>query len=999
MNVRPRGGNSSWLKRQGDNTSMPKGKKIKRSKRAKNTLISHQSVKNATRKDSLMKLNHFIANGYVTASITILIDVFVYFVLTYTVNVFLSLWKDFNILDPLTNMKLDYGIHNMFRYVGTPWYYAVLGILLLIWDVKFVYQIQTAYRDLNKNQKASQRWTTLKEITSQYKAIPMRAETVTETFPGGGGVPICHYNGKIYIDDSPVNNLIVGITRSGKGEMFVFSIIDIYSRAEKKASLIIADPKLELASASYDTLVARGYEVHILNLTEELDSMGYNPLALIVKAYAEEDYATAEMLCSTFCFSIFNGEDSNNGDNQFFNDNATFLLSAMIMAHVEDCIALDKEENKHRKIEYDAGIRAFNSLSEDDQTDCLETFDKLDHLRNKLEKATLLEHREIVKVIRELEEQTEGFTDPRKPFTETHENQKKVNMYSIINTFQELNQLAIDEQGTKTMLDFYFNSRPDYDRAKLLFASVGSAGGQKTKGSIYSTMLSKLQAFTYEKMAKLTAESTLDLEDIGYGDKPIAIFMGTPDYDHSKDFLLSVFIRQTTFVLEKRASLSASGKCDREVIYLLDEFGNIPAIEGMDSLVTVCLGRNIRFDLIVQSYSQIEAVYGDKANTIIGNCGNQIYIQSADGSTTELFSGLVGSETITNINRIGDKMSLKKSFTEIMEERPLIDKNELQNLMQGECIIKRVMKRTDLKGRDVPPYPIDNRGELKFPYRFMYLYDYFPNGNELSRITKEHRYHISHTERTFDVKGYIQKMTTQEVTTLTAVERQRRWEFIKDIVLQSLVDHSNLADYEKEPSPVDSQSEIEAIKALNTSMVRYQWVSDNTIMFFNQNKNTFDMSKEQILECSPSEIKMYLQDKNPALSVGFYNIVTESFLLLTDPQTPNMGEIKPKQEQKGNNDSGESSGNSNMAFQDIEEKIAEYRKDNTKIEDLPDCRKITEIIFKQADRDILMENGIEDEFDLFDFSLKEVFQMGLLPPQQEKYIIIAIENAKQASLV
>ena len=44
------------------------------------------------------------------------------------------------------------------------------------------------------------------------------------------------------------------MTRSGKGEMFVFPIIDILSRAEEKASLVITDPKLELYKSSFQTL-------------------------------------------------------------------------------------------------------------------------------------------------------------------------------------------------------------------------------------------------------------------------------------------------------------------------------------------------------------------------------------------------------------------------------------------------------------------------------------------------------------------------------------------------------------------------------------------------------------------------------------------------------------------------------------------------------------------------------------------------------------------------
>ena len=64
----------------------------------------------------------------------------------------------------------------------------------------------------------------------------------------------------------------------------------------------------------------------------------------------------------------------------------------------------------------------------------------------------------------------------------------------------------------------------------------------------------------------------------------------------------------------------------KEVIFILDEFGNMPSIEGMSNIVTVCLGRNIRFNLVIQAYSQLKEKYGDGWETIDGNCGNTIYI-------------------------------------------------------------------------------------------------------------------------------------------------------------------------------------------------------------------------------------------------------------------------------------------------------------------------------------------------------------------------------------
>lgn len=62
-----------------------------------------------------------------------------------------------------------------------------------------------------------------KEIQKQYTKIPDR----DKPFPGYGGTIISRMGNDLYIDQSLTNNLIIGITRSGKGEMFVLPTIDV----------------------------------------------------------------------------------------------------------------------------------------------------------------------------------------------------------------------------------------------------------------------------------------------------------------------------------------------------------------------------------------------------------------------------------------------------------------------------------------------------------------------------------------------------------------------------------------------------------------------------------------------------------------------------------------------------------------------------------------------------------------------------------------------------
>ena len=345
----------------------------------------------------------------------------------------------------------------------------------------------------------------------------------------------------------------------------------------------------------------------------------------------------------------------------------------------------------------------------------------------------------------------------------TNEHEKKINMRSIYNTFSTLSATQINSK--KNALDLYFESRPEGNRARLKYATIGAAG-DKTKGSIYSNTLSKLKVFTYDNIAKMTARSSVDMLSVGFGEKPVAIFLGLPDYDRSNWFIATVFISQLYYTLAKAATHNATrgmaGKCNNEVVFILDEFGNMPPIDDMSNIITVCLGRNIRFNLVIQDFAQIENLYGKNAATIRSNCANQIYIMTNDKDTAETYSALLGNETYTNVNRSGKRFSLDKEYIENQEEQPLMDMNQLMNLKEGEMIVSRVIKRRDLKGKDIAAYPIASLGEHKMKYRYQYLIDDFPNRTLTDLTDLENVENVDLAKITWSCENYLKKTKLYE---------------------------------------------------------------------------------------------------------------------------------------------------------------------------------------------------------------------------------------------
>ena len=688
----------------------------------------------------VMQLERYLSDTRIIMAIIIGIDLFFFMVMNFVINSLIAIPEMFKDLDNpgkyvgLKNVLPN--INNIRTYCGIyiP-IFIILLIFLLALDACTAYKMKVAWSEeyFNIGQKGDERWTTDEEIKQQFLEIPDK----NESFPGYGGTIVSRMGNKLYIDTSPVNNMIIGITRSGKGEMYVFPSIDVYSRAEKKASLVINDMKLELYKSSKKTLEKRGYKVYLLNFDDPIHSMGFNPLTVIIELAVNGDYENAELLAQAFAFSIFNPDEPANTD-RFWNDASSSLLAALILAHLEDCLRMDEMDNDRRYKIWTEKRVAYDGLDDD----LKEKADKLyEEELNKNEKSDIILNPAVM------------YLPEDAGYEKIYDNVKKINMYSIINTFTELARIRDPENPDITALDIYFSKRPQLDRAKLKYAAIEIAG-DKPKSSIFGVMLSRLTTFTYESMAKMTAESSFDLEEIGFGEKPVAVFLGLPDYDTSKHFLATVFIRQVSLVLSKRANRDRSGKCKRLVKFIVDEAGNMPAIEGLETYITMNLGRNISYDFYIQSYSQFEKKYGEGWKTIKGNCGNQIYILTSDGDTAQTFSEDLGNETIVDLQRTGEKLSTHKHFMENTQEKPLLNKNQLMRLNEGECVVKRVMKRKDLNGNRVEPTPIFNSEESgkRFLYRYEYLTDTFPNPNEIDlyEINTADRSHINLRERVWD---------------------------------------------------------------------------------------------------------------------------------------------------------------------------------------------------------------------------------------------------------
>src|SRR5699024_3493514 len=163
----------------------------------------------------LLIVSIFVAN-FAIAFVIETVNFFVMMGLDYQRANFEMSWKE------VFNFKKEY-------VIGYSMFYA----LVIYFIVKMVYKVKLNFDDLVEGQHGSRKFEEVSELKKQYKIIPSK----DEEYEGSGGVIVggLHEQMKPYrlmIDESPVHTMVIGITRSGKGETFVVPMIDVLSRAK-----------------------------------------------------------------------------------------------------------------------------------------------------------------------------------------------------------------------------------------------------------------------------------------------------------------------------------------------------------------------------------------------------------------------------------------------------------------------------------------------------------------------------------------------------------------------------------------------------------------------------------------------------------------------------------------------------------------------------------------------------------------------------------------------
>lgn len=209
----------------------------------------------------------------------------------------------------------------------------------------------------------------------------------------------------------------------------------------------------------------------------------------------------------------------------------------------------------------------------------------------------------------------------------------------------------------------------------------------KTAKSILISCGARLAPFDIAELREIMSYDEMELDKIG--DRKTALFLIMSDTDTTFNFVIAMLQSQLFNLLCDKADDEYGGRLPVHVRVIADEFANIGQIPQFDKLIATIRSREISASIILQSQSQLKAMYKDSADTILGNCDTTLFLGGKEKTTLKEMSELLGKETIDLYNT-SETMSNQKSFGLNYQKtgKQLMTEDEIAVMDGGKCILQ-----------------------------------------------------------------------------------------------------------------------------------------------------------------------------------------------------------------------------------------------------------------------------------------------------------------------
>lgn len=231
-----------------------------------------------------------------------------------------------------------------------------------------------------------------------------------------------------------------------------------------------------------------------------------------------------------------------------------------------------------------------------------------------------------------------------------YDNQDHPEYQNLTNVFYFITEMCSDYRGALP-LQFYIDSLPEEHPAKILLAATKVAA-MRTRSSFYVSAIMTLKLLTIPAINQMTNASDFDIEKLIDEGKKVIIYLGLPARDKTYFPLASLFLRQISDLIDYVADEKYGGRVPVRWNFIDEEMGNFTKITNMRQQTSFGTGKGIRHFMFIQSYAQLDDVYGEKVSQIIQDSADiKIYLRSPNPTTKKKISEDLGNYTTRSYSK------------------------------------------------------------------------------------------------------------------------------------------------------------------------------------------------------------------------------------------------------------------------------------------------------------------------------------------------------------
>ena len=266
--------------------------------------------------------------------------------------------------------------------------------------------------------------------------------------------------------------------------------------------------------------------------------------------------------------------------------------------------------------------------------------------------------------------------------------EEEKNMNTLLDLLNE-SETREEDETYKNPVDMMFEELEGRDPqhfAVRQYKKYKMAAG-KTAKSILISCGARLAPFDIAELREIMSYDEMELDKIG--DRKTALFLIMSDTDTTFNFVIAMLQSQLFNLLCDKADDVYGGRLPVHVRVIADEFANVGKIPSFSQLIATIRSREISASIILQSQSQLKALYKDSADTILGNCDTTLFLGGKEKTTLKEMSELLGKETIDLYNT-SETRSNQKSFGLNYQKtgKQLMTEDEIAVMDGGKCILQ-----------------------------------------------------------------------------------------------------------------------------------------------------------------------------------------------------------------------------------------------------------------------------------------------------------------------